>query len=547
MRLAVVIAGVAADRVLDLAQFRDGHGGGAGDGFAVLLLQLEPDGVRAGFGETGQSSAVCAVLGGRVGHAHTLGGDVQRDGVRCAVVIAIVAADSILDDLLFNNGEAVADRCAIVATLAADGSGVAARRAGCAFQTEIALTVFNRPLLNLIGGKIELHGRSGAGEAARKRGFDLVADVKRMDLHGHRAFFGFVALLFEPVVNNVHIALGERGVGFAVRAFIGCGVTHAHAIRADSQRDRMGQAVVSDVKALDAVINFLFRLDDGERMEHIRVAVGTSADDFDAIAARFAGRSAQRRAIGIAIVDLPRLNAFVEGRKLHGISVIGKAALQAGFHRLAHVRPLDGNGFDAGFCFVKLLFDLIGDLIIACTGEFGVLAAVRTIYGIGVAHTCALRRGDAHRNRMRRAVVIAVVAAGAVYDFTCDLGSFFQRIATSQLIAVSRRIAAIRRIGVSGCIAAIRRIAVSGCIAISGRIAAIRHIAAIRRIAVSGRFAVSRQIASQRTAVFGQHGHGHHGRQQAQNQYHRANSPECSSHGWFLLSIVLNRRSYGKV
>ena len=431
--------------------------------------------------------------------------------MRFAVIVAIVAADSIPDDLRFNNGEAVADRCAIVAALAADGSGVAARRAGRAFQTEIALTVFNRPLMNLIGGKIELHGRSGAGEAARKRGFDLVADVKRMDLHGHRAFFGFVALLFEPIVNNVHIALGERGVGFAVRAFIGCGVTHAHAIRADSQRDRMGQAVVSDVKALDAVINFLFRLDDGERMEHIRVAVGTSADDFDAIAARFAGRSAQRRAIGIAIVDLPRLNAFVEGRKLHGISVIGKAALQAGFHRLAHVRPLDGNGFDAGFCFVKLLFDLIGDLIIACTGEFGVLAAVLAIYGIGVAHTYALRRGDAHRNRMRRAVVIAVVAAGVVYDFTCDLGSFFQRIATSQLIAVSRR------------------------------------IAAIRRIAVSGRFAVSRQIASQRTAVFGQHGHGHHGRQQAQNQYHRANSPECSSHGWFLLNIVLNRRSYGKV
>ena len=333
MRFAVIVAIVALHAVVDLRQLHDGHAGGARDGFAILLLQLEPDGVRTRFGEAGQSSAVRAVLGGRVGHAHALGGNVQRDGVRFAVVIAGVVADHVLD---------------------------------------------------------------------------------------------------------------------------------------------------------------LAQLHDGERMKHIRVAVGTRADDFDAIAAQFAGRSAQRCAIGIAVVDLPRLNAFVEGRKLHGFSVIGKAARQGGFHRLAHVRPLDGNGLDAGFCFVKLLFDLIGDRIIACTGEFGVLAAVLAIYGIGVAHACALRRGDAHRNRMRRAVVIAVVAAGAVYDFTCDLGSVFQRI------AVSRRIAA------------------------------------------------SKQISAQRTAVFGQHGHGHHGRQQAQNQYHRANSHECSSHGWFLLNIVLNRRSYGK-
>ena len=79
VRFAVIIAGVATDRVLDLAQFHDGHAGGIHDGFAVLLLQLEPDGIRTRLGEAGQSSAVCAVLGGRVGYAHALGGNEQAD------------------------------------------------------------------------------------------------------------------------------------------------------------------------------------------------------------------------------------------------------------------------------------------------------------------------------------------------------------------------------------------------------------------------------------------------------------------------------------
>ena len=396
VRFAVVIAGVVADRVLDLAQFHDGHAGGIHDGFAVLLLQLEPDSIFAGLGEAGLCSGVRAVLGGGKGRGYTLGGDVQRNGVRFAVIVAIealhgvvdlrqlldghvggahdgfialllqpepdgifaglgearlcggvravlgggecrgyalggnvqrnrvrltivvaaVAADGILDDregLRFDDGEAVADRCAIVAALAADGSGVAARHAGCALQTEIALIVFNRPLLNLVGGKIELHRCSGAGEAARKRGFDIVADVNRMDLHGYRAFFGFVALLFKPVVNNVHTGFGERGVCFAVRPFIGCGVAHAHAIRADSQRDRMGLAVVINVKALDAVFDFLLRLVDGKRMVDMRVVVSAIAADLDAVAARIAGRSTQRCPIGIAVGHLPRLNTFVEG------------------------------------------------------------------------------------------------------------------------------------------------------------------------------------------------------------------------------------------
>ena len=425
MRFAVVIAGVAADRVLDLAQFHDGHAGGIHDGFAILLLQPEPDGIRTRLGEAGQSSAVCAVLGGGEGRGYALGGNVQRDGVRFAVVIAGVAADSILDDLHFNNGEAVADRCAIVAALAADGSGVAARHAGCALQTEIALIVFNRPLLNLVGGKIELHRCSGAGEAARKRGFDIVADVNRMDLHGYRAFFGFVALPFKPVVNNVHTGFGERGVCFAVRPFIRCGVADCYALRTDSQRDRMGLAVVINVKALDAVFDFLLRLVDGKRMEDMRVVVGARADDLDAVAAWIAGRITQRCPIGSEVGHLPRLNAFVEGRKLHGFSIIGKAALQSGFHRVAHVRSFDGHGRDVGLGCVGFLCDHIGNLIFACIGECGVLAAVLAFCGIGVAHACALRRGDVHRNRMRLAVIHTAVAADGELNCTSDIGTVF--------------------------------------------------------------------------------------------------------------------------
>ena len=316
VRFAVIVAIVALHGVVDLRQLHDGHAGGAGDGCAVLLLQPEPDGIFSGLGEAGLCGGVRAVLGGGEGRGDALGGNVQRNRVRLTIVVAAVAADGILDDregLRFDDGEAVADRCAIVAALAADGSGVAARRAGCALQTEIALPVFNRPLLNLVGGKIELHRCSGAGEAARKRGFDIVADVNRMDLHGYRAFFGFVALLFKLVVNNVHTGFGERGVCFAVRPFIRCGVADCHALRADSQRDRMGLAVVINVKALDAVFDFLLRLVDGKRMVDMRVVVGAIAADFDAVAARIAGRITQRCPIGIAVGHLPRLNAFVEG------------------------------------------------------------------------------------------------------------------------------------------------------------------------------------------------------------------------------------------
>ena len=428
VRFAVIVAIEALHSVVDLRQLLDGHAGGAHDGFIAILLQPEPDGIFAGLGEAGLCGGVRAVLGGGEGRGYALGGDVQRNGVRFAVIVAAVAADGILDDregLRFDDGEAVADRCAIVAALAADGSGVAARRAGCALQTEIALIVFNRPLLNLVGGKIELHRCSGAGEAARKRGFDIVADVNRMDLHGYRAFFGFVALPFKPVVNNVHTGFGERGVCFAVRPFIRCGVADCYALRTDSQRDRMGLAVVINVKALDAVFDFLLRLVDGKRMEDMRVVVGARADDLDAVAAWIAGRITQRCPIGSEVGHLPRLNAFVEGRKLHGFSIIGKAALQSGFHRVAHVRSFDGHGRDVGLGCVGFLCDHIGNLIFACIGECGVLAAVLAFCGIGVAHACALRRGDVHRNRMRLAVIHTAVAADGELNCTSDIGTVF--------------------------------------------------------------------------------------------------------------------------
>ena len=75
----------------------------------------------------------------------------------------------------------------------------------------------------------------------------------------------------------------------------------------------MGLAVVINVKALDAVFDFLLRLVDGKRMVDMRVVVGAIAADLDAVAARIAGRSTQRCPIGIAVGHLPRLNTFVEG------------------------------------------------------------------------------------------------------------------------------------------------------------------------------------------------------------------------------------------
>ena len=88
MRLAVVVAGVALDAVLDV-RFTDFHHTEITLGFVALLLQPEPDSIFAGLGEAGQRCAVCAVLGGRVGHAYALGGDVQRNRVRLAVIVAI--------------------------------------------------------------------------------------------------------------------------------------------------------------------------------------------------------------------------------------------------------------------------------------------------------------------------------------------------------------------------------------------------------------------------------------------------------------------------
>ena len=104
VRLAVVVAGVVLHGVEDRARLRDGYSGGVHDGLVALLLQLEPDGVRAYVGKAGHVGAVFAALGGGEGRGNALGDDVQRDGVGFAVVVAGVVLHAVLDLAQLHDG-----------------------------------------------------------------------------------------------------------------------------------------------------------------------------------------------------------------------------------------------------------------------------------------------------------------------------------------------------------------------------------------------------------------------------------------------------------
>ena len=85
--------------------------------------------------------------------------------------------------------------------------------------------------------------------------------------------------------------------------------------------------------------------------------------------------------------------------------------------------------------------DQVADGVGAGHGEGGVVCAVCAAHGIGVAHA-ATRRGDIDRDGMRRAVVCAAVAAGAVFD----LRSAVQRIVRTGERGSIRRVSFNRRI-----------------------------------------------------------------------------------------------------
>ena len=308
MRFAVVIAGVVADHVLDLAQFHDGHAGGIHDGFAVLLLQLEPDGVRTRLGEAGQSSAVCTVLRGRIGRGHALGGNAQRNGVRLTVVVAGVVAGAVCNRLRGDCKHCISEYAAVVFLFNFEPDGIFAHLGeGGEFRAECAIVGCGVGNDCALGGDFQPDGVRLAIVG------HLVADGgeinhRRNDCHLCGADDSFAILLLQPEPDGVFACVGEAGQRFCVSAVLGAGVGRAHARGGHAQINRVRLTVIHVVvfarRVLDLFENLLLK--DGEVVvPNIHDVIAAVADDFYAVGARHTGRSIQR-AIGIRVADLPR-------------------------------------------------------------------------------------------------------------------------------------------------------------------------------------------------------------------------------------------------
>ena len=308
VRFAVVIAGVVADHVLDLAQFHDGHAGGIHDGFAVLLLQLEPDGVRTRLGEAGQSSAVCTVLRGRIGRGHALGGNAQRNGVRLTVVVAGVVAGAVCNRLRGDCKHCISEYAAVVFLFNFEPDGIFAHLGeGGEFRAECAIVGCGVGNDCALGGDFQPDGVRLAIVG------HLVADGgeinhRRNDCHLCGADDSFAILLLQPEPDGVFACVGEAGQRFCVSAVLGAGVGRAHARGGHAQINRVRLTVIHVVvfarRVLDLFENLLLK--DGEVVvPNIHDVIAAVADDFYAVGARHTGRSIQR-AIGIRVADLPR-------------------------------------------------------------------------------------------------------------------------------------------------------------------------------------------------------------------------------------------------
>ena len=411
VRLAVVVAGVVVYAVLDLGQFCDGHGGGAGDGLVARLLQPEPDGVFAGVGEAGLIGGVRAVLGGGKGRSHALGGHAQINRVCLSVERARVIAGRVLD-LLRGDAVGMGDPCVVIRAAAVYGNGVAADIAGGLGELLAALVVVGeRPGGNAGAAGGEAHGAAGEGVFVLFVEGHQPADVRPRDRHGRGARCGLVALAFELVVNRVPAGAGKRGLRFGVRAVGGCGVGHRDIRCGDVQRNRVLPAVVRAGVVSGGVLDYRSRLDDAELVGNISaISVALTADCNGILVIHFTGRTIQI-AVAQPVYDRPLFDFVGRRIELHGFSSPGEDGRKRGFYLGADVFLVNLYTRRARFGIVVILFEHIVNRVLADFGEcghgFAVLGRAIVTCGSGVARFDTIR-ADSHCDRVRLAIVIAL-------------------------------------------------------------------------------------------------------------------------------------------
>ena len=148
-------------------------------------------------------------------------------------------------------------------------------------------------------------------------------------------------------------------------------------------------------------------------MRDLRDAVRALAGDFDRVAARFAGRSGQLRAVLVVVGETPACNAVAGGAERYGLAGVGIGVLAVEGHLIAHVGLCDRDGRGALHSLVVGLFEPEVDGVGSGIGERGLRRAVCAILGGGVGHG-NVRRGDGQVNAVCLAVILAGVAGGGV-------------------------------------------------------------------------------------------------------------------------------------
>ena len=526
VRIAIVVAAVVADTVLNL-QRGDCKHCTAQYGAVVFLFNFEPDGVCACIGERGQRFCVCAVPGGGVGHGDSLGGDLQTDGVRLAIVGNFVAGGGELNLRRDDYHRCGADDSFAILLLQLEPDSVFAcvGEAGQRFCVSAVLGAgVGRG--HALGGHAErnrmrvsvIHARVVADAVLDLlRGFDdaeAVADVCAIHFALAGDFHGVAARsagcipgagvsipeddrpLLDPVVGQVKLH-GLPGVGIAAL--------------------QSGTDLIADVDLRD-----LHR--HGALYGRVILLFKNVIDDVLADIGDAGVRSAVRAVIdGVAHADSLGDNVHRDGMRL--AVVFYNEAVDA----VVDLRFGDRHGRAALHVGVEGGGDQVAHGVASGHGERGVGAAVCAVHGIGVAHVAA-RCGDIDRDAMRLAIVCAAVAAGAVFDLRC----------TVQRIVPSGERGCIRRVRFNRCILRARksRIADGGirgsCTVPLRRIRFNRCVLRRRKaLAVYGR---SEAAGNGRTAFLGQYIQVEHGQELAQRQHDYTNPFESLFHNLILQS-----------
>ena len=207
VRFAVIDAIVATGTMAD-PQRLDLHGRGFHDG-RIRPLQLVPDGIAACVGECGRGFGERAVLRGGVAHRDVVRGDVQRNRVRLAVVVAAVALHAVYDrPHVGQNGKLMVEPCEAVGSLAVHVHAVFARKGGGAGKCIAVFVVIGERPRYVVDAVSDIEfGCEGYGRAAqyacRKSGHIRMADIMSLNRHGGRAYHSLVARPFEPEPDRV--------------------------------------------------------------------------------------------------------------------------------------------------------------------------------------------------------------------------------------------------------------------------------------------------------------------------------------------------------